>query len=244
MTEVGVWLLVVALCDLVRAARDVTSPSRRILMAGLGACLFGFAGVASTASGWELTGLLLGWTVCFLLWMLGSAHALTGASAGHPRSAARARLVAYLGLVGGLLFSLLDGGRVDLAVGGLPGALAGVDPARLVLVCGIAGVQLATANVAVRLVLDAVGVPASTNEKQLKGGRLLGPMERLFIVGLGLAGQLTAAAVVVAAKGLLRFPELQRGTKTGPSDLTEYFLIGSFASWLVALGSLSLTALA
>ena len=36
----------------------------------------------------------------------------------------------------------------------------------------------------------------------------LGPLERLFILGLGLAGNLTAAAIVVAAKGLLRFPEL------------------------------------
>ena len=34
-------------------------------------------------------------------------------------------------------------------------------------------------------------------------------MERVFIVGLGLAGQLTAASIVVAAKGLLRWPELQ-----------------------------------
>lgn len=79
-----------------------------------------------------------------------------------------------------------------------------------------------------RLVLDAVGVPAITNEKKLKGGRLLGPMERIFVVGLGHIGEVTAAAIVVAAKGLLRFPELQAGTKDvdGPSDVTEYFLIG------------------
>lgn len=61
-----------------------------------------------------------------------------------------------------------------------------------------------------------------------------------------LAGQFTAAAVVVAVKGLLRFPELQRGvsaearTPDGPSDVTEYFLIGSFASWLVALAGVAL----
>ena len=44
---------------------------------------------------------------------------------------------------------------------------------------------------------------------QLRGGRLLGPMERVLILGLGLAGQLTAAGLVIAAKGLIRFPELQ-----------------------------------
>jgi hypothetical protein len=47
--------------------------------------------------------------------------------------------------------------------------------------------------------------------------------------------------VVVAAKGLLRFPELQRSERDqGPSDVSEYFLIGSFASWLVALGGYAL----
>jgi len=96
---------------------------------------------------------------------------------------------------------------------------------------------------AVRLLLDAVGVPALSNEKQLKGGRVLGPMERLFIIGLGLAGSLGAAAVVVAAKGLLRYPELQRKQAEGPTDISEYFLIGSFASWLLALAGLGVLAL-
>lgn len=99
-----------------------------------------------------------------------------------------------------------------------------------------------------RLLLDAVGVPATTNEKQLKGGRVLGPMERILIVGLGALGEFTAAAIVVAAKGLLRFPELQRAQRgpetNGPSDVTEYFLIGSFASWLLALGGAALVHLA
>ena len=34
-------------------------------------------------------------------------------------------------------------------------------------------------------------------------------MERLLIIGFGAAGHIEAAAVVVAAKGILRFPELQ-----------------------------------
>ena len=68
-------------------------------------------------------------------------------------------------------------------------------------------------------------------------------MERLFLVGLGSTGYLTAAAVVVAAKGLLRFPELQRDERAGPSDVTEYFLIGSFGSWLVAMAGVGLIAL-
>ena len=82
---------------------------------------------------------------------------------------------------------------------------------------------------------------------RLKGGRLLGPMERVFIVGLGLAGEITAASVVVAAKGLLRWPELQAARAEGRGGpgihaVTEYFLVGSFVSWMLALGSLVLLA--
>ena len=47
-----------------------------------------------------------------------------------------------------------------------------------------------------------------------------------------------AASVVVAAKGLLRFPELSsRDEQQTVHEMTEYFLLGSFASWLVALGA-------
>jgi hypothetical protein len=154
-----------------------------------------------------------------------------------------ARGGAFAGLVLGFGVVMVAGGGIasDPA---LPTALGGSfvgdwDAARTALVCGVLLVQLATANIAVRLVLDAVGVPAATNEKKLKGGRVLGPMERVFIVVLGLAGAGTAAAVVVAAKGLLRFPEVRREIN-GPSDVTEYFLIGSFASWLVAVGGVAL----
>ena len=49
---------------------------------------------------------------------------------------------------------------------------------------------------------------------------MLGPMERLFILMLGPSGRAGAAAVVVAAKGLLRFPELQR-TRTAEGPTTS-----------------------
>ncbi len=238
MTEIGVWLLVVGLVDLVRASRDVTVASRRVLMAVLGAALLAGAVIAFAPSVRVGLADLLVWVTAFLCWLLGSAAALTSRST-------RARVVAFAGWSTGLAWSLLAGGRL---VADLPGAvrgpLASVPPDRLVLVAGVLVAQLATVNVLVRLVLDAVGVPASDNEKALKGGRLLGPMERLLIVGLGLAGHVTAASIVVAAKGLLRFPELQRGSEAGgPSDVTEYFLIGSFASWLLALGGVALCAL-
>ncbi len=140
---------------------------------------------------------------------------------------------------GGLLGSWLESVRV-------PG-LRGLEPDRAMLLLGAFLVQLSTGNVVVRLVLAATGTTNPTYgaeedpELKLKGGRLLGPMERVFIVGLGLAGHLTAASIVIAAKGLLRFPELQsKGEQVRIHRLTEYFLVGSFVSWLLALSSLVL----
>jgi hypothetical protein len=109
-------------------------------------------------------------------------------------------------------------------------------------------VQFATANQLVRLVLGSVGAVRPAGEPQpsdrLKGGRLLGPMERLLILSLGAGGQVAAAGAVVAAKGIIRFPELNaqkgRSGEIGIDEVTEYFLLGSFASWLLALGGIAL----
>ncbi|BBZ77946.1 hypothetical protein MANY_32830 [Mycolicibacterium anyangense] len=154
----------------------------------------------------------------------------------------------------------------------LPG-LGTVEPARVVMVIAVVLLQLVTGNQLVRLLLGSVGSVKPAGQPQasdrLKGGRLLGPMERLLILGLSLAGQLTAATAVVAAKSIIRFPEInaQRARENGASgiggqersdpgittggqersdpgitidDVTEYFLVGSFASWIVALGGLAL----
>ena len=126
--------------------------------------------------------------------------------------------------------------------------LGGLDPDRALLLAGVVLVQLSTGNVLVRLVLSATGTMRpdaagglSGPARTLKGGRLLGPLERLFILGLGLAGNLTAAAIVVAAKGLLRWPELSSPAEQDKVHrLTEYFLVGSFVSWLVPLAGLVL----
>ena len=132
------------------------------------------------------------------------------------------------------------------------GLTEGMTSTHALLLLGVLLVQLSTGNVVVRLVLAATGTfnPARSHgrdseEPPLKGGRLLGPMERVFIVGMALAGQLTAASIVVAAKGLLRYPELQAArdpADRGPGihALTEYFLLGTFLSWMVAFGSLVL----
>lgn len=130
------------------------------------------------------------------------------------------------------------------------GVLAGLEVGAFLAVVGGVLVQCTTGNLLVRLVLlltgteNPVGAAGTSVGTALKGGRLLGPMERVVILGLGLAGQVTAASLVIAAKGLIRWPEIQsfRRTGGGPSitDVTEYFLVGSFVSWLVALTTLVL----
>ena len=168
-----------------------------------------------------------------------------------------------LAVLGGALALVLALSPVEAYGGGLIGewldstplaVLADLSVDRALLLVGVMLAQLSTGNVLVRLVLRATGTvnPARTAGRsvpsyRLKGGRLLGPMERVFIVGLGLAGELTAASVVVAAKGLLRWPELQAARDEGQRGpgihaVTEYFLVGSFVSWMLALGSLVLLA--
>lgn len=163
-------------------------------------------------------------------------------------------------LAGGLLLTIalspLEGPRGGVLGAWLAGTqlpvFSGLAADRALLLLGVLLVQLSTGNVLVRLVLTVTGTFHPSRESggagpayRLKGGRLLGSMERVFIVGLGLAGQLTAAAIVVAAKGLLRWPEIQASRDEDPTgteihQVTEYFLVGSFTSWLVALGSLAL----
>ena len=153
--------------------------------------------------------------------------------------------------------SATDGSALDRWLTGNAFTIGtGLTAGQVLLIIGALLIQVSTGNIIVRLVLAHIGALRPPGEPQpadkLKGGRLLGPMERIFILGLGLAGQVTAAGLVIAAKGLIRFPELQAQARAdaddptatvrgqGIDELTEYFLIGSFVSWLVALSTLAL----
>ncbi|WP_448072217.1 hypothetical protein [Georgenia yuyongxinii] len=69
----------------------------------------------------------------------------------------------------------------------------------------------------------------------LRGGRLIGPLERLLIVLLALGGAQAIIAAVLAAKGIVRFPEISEDRRSGSK--AEEFLIGSLASWSLAAGA-------
>lgn len=67
----------------------------------------------------------------------------------------------------------------------------------------------------------------------LRGGRLIGPLERLGLLTLTLAGMFTIVAALIAAKGIVRFPEISNDQQGGSK--AEYFLVGSLVSWGVAM---------
>jgi hypothetical protein len=244
----GILLIAVSVTDLTRRP---TLPAWLPLVGGpvAVATLGLLAGLGSSAD----VGLLVVTALVAALWAI---------MIGRSRRDAAGQLRPLLVLLCGAVLLILLAGAVTPAGGWLADwlrtspwhALSRLSVDRFLLVVGLFGMQLSTGNELVRLVLGAVGAirphgqPQVTD--QLRGGRLLGPMERLFILGLGLAGEITAAGLVVAAKGLIRFPELtarRAGTEIngiGIDEVTEYFLLGSFVSWLIGLAALALAHLA
>lgn len=242
MSWLGLLLIGIAITDLVHSIRPV-----RIVPECAGALVAVGLGLAAGLTTGRDVAALIGIAVAVVLW--GQTVGMGLARGGR----AWLPLLVLTSSVGAAIvvspFAFDAGGLLDEWLNAVPlPVLADLDPDRALVLAGVVLLQMSTGNVIVRLVLAATRTVnpahhgmADDPEMRLKGGRLLGPMERLFILGLGLAGQLTAAAIVIAAKGLLRFPELNsRSEQERIHQLTEYFLVGSFVSWLVALGSLVL----
>ncbi|WP_102193091.1 hypothetical protein [Microbacterium aurantiacum] len=83
----------------------------------------------------------------------------------------------------------------------------------------------------------AAAVPTAAPDPRsgFKGGRLIGPLERIIVLLLTLAGAYPVLAAMLAAKGIVRFPEISRDGESGAR--AEYFLVGSLVSWVMALGA-------
>lgn len=96
---------------------------------------------------------------------------------------------------------------------------------------GHAHTDAATAAPATRAEAAASVLPGPA----LKGGRLIGPLERLLVFALTLAAMYPLLAAILAAKGIVRFPEISRDSAAG--NRAEYFLIGSLVSWVLALAA-------
>jgi hypothetical protein len=258
VTWLAVWLIGLGLADL---ARSTGGRAARFAPVVGSATVGAVAALAGLTAPLDIV-VLVASLVPLALWLRLSDRALVTGS-GQVRSLA-ALVAGALWLVGFSGWSTTAGGLLGrwLAWADVPVVGADATPEAVLLVLGLGLVNVATGNVVVRLVLVSIGALRPVRHlapgpdfardpepaEQLRGGRLLGPMERMLILGLGLAGQVTAAGLVIAAKGLIRFPELQavRDERTaiegvGIDEVTEYFLVGSFVSWLFALGSLALT---
>lgn len=88
---------------------------------------------------------------------------------------------------------------------------------------------------AARVVPASASTTPSDGRAGFQGGRLIGPLERMLVLILTLAAAYPVLAAMLAAKGIVRFPEISRDGETGAR--AEYFLVGSLVSWVVGLGA-------
>ena len=241
MSAIAVFLIALGVADLCRRATSAVWPPLLIGPVTVLAC-------AALGALWHAgdIALLVLTAAAVIAWeWLCARSERTGTAQGAPMTVFSSAL-ALLAVMSG--WSSPAGGVVARWSAWVHLPLGHVTPTRLLMLVGVVLVQFATANQLVRLVLGSVGAVRPAGEPQpsdrLKGGRLLGPMERLLILSLGVGGQVAAASAVVAAKGIIRFPELNAQTNrngaVGIDAVTEYFLVGSFTSWLLALGGIGL----
>jgi hypothetical protein len=227
---VALALLGFGVVDLVRWSPDDVAWPRAIVAAIAGTAAVG--GVAAL-SGMDSSGVLLAIAISFVILLLWSAYELLPSRDLKPEFA--------LALVMSVIFALIAlSGSADPIDGDLAtwysklgfGFVRQVSVDQFVLGVGATLFLLGTANRIVQLVLRAAGSPEG--EDTLHGGRLLGPMERLIIAAAVLSGSAAAAGFVIAAKGLLRFREIGGGSGSNVDEITEYFLIGTFTSTVLA----------
>lgn len=156
-----------------------------------------------------------------------------------------------------IVFVAILGPRADAGILGavwdIPTPWGALSVDHTLLLVGAVCVLLESGNVIVRAALASempASVPSSADPADpadpgdpliaapvptLKGGRLIGPLERVIVFALTLTGVYALLAAVLAAKGIVRFPEISRDGDTG--SRAEYFLIGSLVSWVVALAA-------
>ena len=157
--------------------------------------------------------------------LVAAAAATTGLATGR---AARAYAVAVSALLAVALAAVWFG---DLPPDGSPNHL--VELAAGVL--AVAGGGLVTTQIF--SVVDKDSRTARAGEV-LRGGAWIGALERLAVYAALVAGWAPGLAIVLAVKGLGRYPELRNQQDTGAA---ERFIIGTFTSvlWAVACAGLA-----
>lgn len=97
-------------------------------------------------------------------------------------------------------------------------------------------VTLNEVNIMVRLMLSRLGLTPlgkkknrPINEEQYRTGRVIGFLERIFVFLFILLQQYAAVGFILAAKGIVRYPDF------GNRTFAEYILIGTLLSTLFAM---------
>lgn len=136
-------------------------------------------------------------------------------------------------------FALLKGhASLERAIFSIPAAENRIAAACTVVALGLFTVHGGTNIVrgilkksgAVPVVIDEVTESTALDVKEFNRGRLIGTLERVLLLAVVIAGSFEALGFIIAAKGLIRSREFERSR-----DMTEYFLIGSLSSVLIAL---------
>jgi hypothetical protein len=90
-------------------------------------------------------------------------------------------------------------------------------------------------NFLIRIVFEISGKVPVTKEthepdkKELNAGRIIGILERMLIFFFVIIGQFAAVGFVIAAKGVVRYKELE------DRNFAEYVLIGTLLSSLLSI---------
>ena len=134
-----------------------------------------------------------------------------------------------------------------LVVAALPPAPAPA-PFAAVLTVGCLVIAVAGGSPVTRTLLDRVtfgqpegehgGLLVADGRELLRGGEVIGLLERLAVAGAIVSGYPDALAVIIAIKGVGRFTELETGA------VRERFIVGTLASWIWAAAAAGIALLA
>lgn len=234
MAVLGIWFAAVGIADLIADLAGHPSNQKRAML------------------GWSVGVVLtvaMAWGIGYSLGDTGIVCGVTGVSVNGwlairrraPWSTSRAAValllhgVVVVALAGTASLFEPVGGAVNTWLETLPYSATGaISSDEAVLIMGAFLWLAASCNALVRLVFTVVERDLTPGDEPLKGGRIIGPMERWLIYAFVLGGAPTAAGLVVAAKGLVRYPELAAGGGNIKTT-TEYLLVGSLVSWVTAL---------
>lgn len=245
MILAGLTLLTIGTADIVR--QSMTPVARRVVL--------GLVAVAVLALG-TLAG---AWPAALAAWALTAAWMWSMPIGRRPRLYGWPILVLAFLCLTAVAVDATVGSGVPGSDGLIASPWGSLSLADSILIVGVVAFLFESANVVVRVVLsrrpgseavstrprderDPSGAERAAHTvapldtvPDLKGGRLIGPLERILVFALTFTAAYGLIAGFVAAKGIVRFPEISSDRGTG--NRAEYFLVGSTVSWVLALGA-------